>query len=99
MGGHFNTAGKRPSRHIWPADSLSNPESYAIGFHDPELTCRRSVSQDQGDPMHESEDGVFVLPLDRRTMIPAYSAGGYARMLAKSRSSAIGTRPSDRDPP
>jgi len=34
-----------------------------IGFHDPELTCRRAVSQDQGDPMHESEDGVPVLPL------------------------------------
>ena len=33
---------------------------------------------------------------DRRTMIPAYSAGGYARMFAKSRSSVIGTRPSAR---
>jgi hypothetical protein len=45
------------------ADSLSNPESYAIGFHDPKLACRRSVSQGQDDPMHQSEDGVFVLPL------------------------------------
>jgi len=44
------------------AGSLSNPESYTIWFHDPKLTCRRSVSQDQSDPMRESEDGVFVLP-------------------------------------
>ncbi len=35
--------------------------------------------------------------LGRRTMIPAYSAGGYARMLAKSKSSVTRTRPSDRD--
>ena len=34
---------------------------------------------------------------DRRTVVPAYSAGGYARMLAKSRSNAIRTRPSARD--
>ena len=54
---------KPRSRHIRPAGSLSDPESYAIAFHDPKLTCRHAVSQDQGDPMHESEDGGFVLPL------------------------------------
>jgi hypothetical protein len=51
-----------PFPSIRPASALSIPESYAIGFHDPKLTCRRSVSQDQSDPMHESENGVFVLP-------------------------------------
>jgi hypothetical protein len=52
-----------PLTPIRCTDPLSNSESYAIGFHDPKLTCWRSVSQDQSDPMHESEDGVFVLPL------------------------------------
>jgi hypothetical protein len=37
---------KRRSRHIPPTDSLSNPKSYAITFHDPKLTGRRSVRQD-----------------------------------------------------
>jgi hypothetical protein len=56
-------------------DSLSNPESYAIGFHDPKLTCRRSVSQDQGDPMHESENGEFVLPLRPKNNDPGVLCG------------------------
>ncbi|SPF41941.1 hypothetical protein SBA4_2830006 [Candidatus Sulfopaludibacter sp. SbA4] len=53
-----------------PAGSLSHPESYAIGFHDPEFTFRRSVGQDQGGPPYESEDGVFVMPLQPKNNNP-----------------------------
>ena len=60
---------------IRPTDSLSNPESYAIGFHDPKLTCRRSVGQDQSDPMRESEDGVLVLPLRPKNNDPGILCG------------------------
>jgi hypothetical protein len=87
----------RRTRHIRPAGSLSNPESYAIGFHDPKLTCRCPVSQDQSDPMHESEDGVLVLPLRTKNNDPGVLSRRYARMLAKSRSSVTRTRPSARD--
>ena len=51
----------RRSRRTRLTTSLSIPKSYAIGFHDPKLTLRRSVRQDQSDPIHESEDSVFVL--------------------------------------
>jgi hypothetical protein len=54
---------ERRSLRVRVAGPLSNPESYAIAFHDPKLTFRNSVSQDQCDSMHESEDSVFVLPL------------------------------------
>jgi len=81
-----------------PAGSLSHPESYAIGFHDPEFTFRRSVGQDQGGPPYErARTACLSCLFNRRTTIPAYSAGGYARMLAKSRSRVIRTRPSARD--
>jgi hypothetical protein len=43
----------RPSLHIRPTDSLSNPESYTIWFNDPKLTCWCSVSQDQSNPMQQ----------------------------------------------
>ena len=53
---------KRHSHHIRPAGALCIPESYSIRFNDPKLTGRFSVSQHQRDPVHESEDGVFILP-------------------------------------
>ena len=93
----FALVGRR-SRHMRPADSLSNPESYAIGFHDPKLTLRRPVSQDQGDPMHESEDGVFVLPLRPKNNDPCVLCRRVCPdvgeiQVQRDQDSAFGSRP------
>ena len=50
---------------------LSDAESNSIQFHDPEFSSWCSVGRGQDDPLHQSENCSFILPLRLRTMIPA----------------------------
>jgi len=43
--------------------SLSHAEPNSIWFHDPELSRRCSVGQGKDEPLHQGQNGAFVLPL------------------------------------